>query len=312
MKKTRTHSKRLAELRREVRRLERAETAARRSAVGKRVAREIAQRNSMARARAVGIGRFRPRAEDRGGLVFLNSKGKRVESPSGRAKYTVLSVGKRGAVRVIGRDGKVRPVQATIRAGKFGAQKVRDLKPYRAKGAARAVRQVLESMPRALVSEKVKTPAPSRADQGVSPWGALGGVAEDLARNVVLAGGGRGAEMLVTVSFSFRVGGRLHTKETSGIFRVGKVDQKTLERLCRDWCRSVLYAGIAEGIGAENGVTSGSARFIRRLPENKGRKRGALTKRKGSGDAYQVDKWGKGQYGRAVVESFSWKIERAV
>jgi hypothetical protein len=71
----------------------------------------------------------------------------------------------------------------------------------------------------------------------------------------------------------------------------------------------VIYAGISGAIASENGVTAGSAAFIKRLPENKGKKKD-LGKRKKSGDAFKADEWGKDGYGRAVVEEMSWKIER--
>jgi hypothetical protein len=318
-------SKRLAAARAELRAAKK--QAARESS--KKISAQLHKQKAAARSaeasKRVGLGRFRARVEDRGALVLLNAKGARVAAnrATSRGKYTILSVGKRGAVRVVGKDGRLRDRARAVRVGMVGPQKVSDVKPYRAKGAAGAVKKLLRALPLALMSEGTKRAKPARkgkgkggarvsygaAERGVKVWSMLGEVAADLSRQVIFAGGGRGASMVVTVSFTFTIKGRTFTREAFGVFKVGKVSGKVLDDICASWVRSVIYAGISGAIASENGVTAGSAAFIKRLPENKGKKKD-LGKRKKSGDAFKADEWGKDGYGRAVVEEMSWKIER--
>jgi hypothetical protein len=257
--------------------------------------------------------KFRPRKSERGSIVFINRAGKR--DKSGKVGYAVhiTRAGKKRIVRQYDRkSGKIERVPKARKISSIDVSRVRNkraqkkfLQAHVNKIAAGSLRKIRKSgklrkgqqgeirSDGTRFSGKAKY---KRIDIGSEAAKTIG---KELVKAFKSVRSGR--DFLVTFGIHVKKGNQRYWFETSR--RIVRRDKQTLLLgEARAFVGREIYAFIARQLLAEGLVMRGSAQFIGRLSENKGKKRKDWTK-----DGFE---WGGAGAEDVTIENVEWRFDQ--
>lgn len=233
--------------------------------------------------------KFRPKKSERGTLVFIGFDGKRVKG--NRRKGYVIKVGRKGGKRFVEAGHGFRP--STYRAVKIKqtlstSKESRDF--YRA-------RLVKTKSGKAVVKGRGSV-------QAGGQWDFSDKVVSEIAGSIqrVLQGHKSQRVFLIEAIVSVRKeDGTLKAVEVS--VPISKADHINIELGgIFNFVRLQFYAYLAKQLAFDGYVTSGSANHVRRLKENKRKKRDKWTKK--------GQLWEGHDYEDVTIEAIEWQIQQ--
>jgi hypothetical protein len=283
------------------------------------LARQFARQKEKERSAKLGklvrgaFSKFRPKKSERGSIVFINRSGKR--DRSGKVGYAVhiTRTGKKRVVRQYDRkSGKVERVPKARKISSIDVSRVRNKKAQKIFLQAHVNKVAAGSLRKIRRSGKVSSAKDGKIDSTGTRFAGSGKyrridigseAAQTIGKELVKAFRSvrSGRDFLVTFGIHVKKGNQRYWFETSR--RIVRRDKQTLLLSeARAFVGREIYAFIARQLLAEGLVMRGSAQFISRLEENKGKKRKDWTK-----DGFE---WGGAGAEDVTIENVEWRFDQ--
>lgn len=251
------------------------------------------------------VGKFRPRKGDRGKIVFVGIHGKRDAAAKGRKGYAVYVTGSGKKWIVPEYDKKARKLEKLPKARKLFEIDISRFngRKNRTKARKEFIASTANPVAAGAIKKRQKGGAISEGDFSANAFYDGGKAVDRLAKEFLRTIKNQIGQLDFATRLGFHIlaDGRKHFIETDARF-IRRIGQVTSIAELRSFFGRVVYAGLAHALGELGFVLSGSAQYVSKLRENKGKPRNKWTKGGREWD-------GRGKR-TAKLENIEWRFDR--